>query len=131
MAARSLAELEGAVRRIRAARLDSGSFVLLHIGERRFAFPASLVAELAQAVRLHRFPHTSPQLLGAIIRRGKIVPVYDPRSVFGAKRSFANLFYLLAECKFGAATELFAVPINGEDRARAGRTPAVWKFRRR
>jgi chemotaxis signal transduction protein len=90
------------------------SFVLLHIGERRFAFPAGLVTELAPAVRLHRFPHTSSHLLGAIMRRGKIVPVYDPRSVFGAKRSSANLFYLLSECNFGAATELFAVPINGE-----------------
>jgi chemotaxis signal transduction protein len=90
------------------------SFVLLHIGERRFAFPASLVSELAPAVRLHRFPHTSSHLLGVLMRRGKIVPVYDPRSVFGAKRSSANLFYLLAECKFGDARELFAVPINGE-----------------
>ena len=92
----------------------AGSFVLLHIGERRFAFPAGLVTELAPAVRLHRFPHTSSHLLGVIMRRGKIVPVYDPRSVFGAKRSSANLFYLLAECNFGAARELFAVPINGE-----------------
>ena len=72
----------------------ANSFVLLHIGERRFAFPASLVTELAPAVRLHRFPHTTSQLLGVIMRRGKIVPVYDPRSVFGAKRSSANLFYL-------------------------------------
>jgi chemotaxis signal transduction protein len=92
----------------------AGSFVLLHIGERRFAFPAGLVTELAPAVRLHRFPHTSSHLLGVIMRRGKIVPVYDQRSVFGAKRSSANLFYLLAECNFGAARELFAVPINGE-----------------
>jgi chemotaxis signal transduction protein len=91
-----------------------GSFVLLHIGERQFAFPAGLVTELAPAVRLHRFPHTSSHLLGVIMRRGKIVPVYDPRSVFGVKRSSANLFYLLAECNFGAARELFAVPINGE-----------------
>jgi chemotaxis signal transduction protein len=90
------------------------SFVLLHIGERRFAFPASLVTELAPAVRLHRFPHTSSHLLGVLMRRGKVVPVYDPRSAFGAKRSSANLFYLLAECNFGAARELFAVPINGE-----------------
>jgi chemotaxis signal transduction protein len=90
------------------------SFVLLHIGEHRFALPANLVTELAPPVRLHKFPHTSARVSGVIVRRGKIVPVYDPRVVFGGKRSSANLFYLIAECNFQGATELCAVPVNGE-----------------
>lgn len=91
-----------------------GSFVLLNIGEHRFALPAGLVTELAPPVRLHRFPHTSARVSGVIVRRGKIVPVYDPRPVFGARRSSANLFYLIAECDFGGAAELRAIPVNGE-----------------
>jgi chemotaxis signal transduction protein len=90
------------------------SFVLLHIGERRFALSASLVTELAPPVRLHKVPHTSARVSGVIVRRGKIVPVYDPRAVFGARRSSANLFYLIAECNFGGVSELCAIPVNGE-----------------
>ena len=90
------------------------SFVLLHIGERRFALPTSRVTELAPPVRLHKFPHTSAQVSGVIVRRGKIVPVYDPRAVFGGRRTSANLFYLLAECDFDGTSELCAIPVNGE-----------------
>ena len=53
------------------------SFVLLQVGDHRFALPADIVAELAPPVRLHTFPHTSPLLAGVIVRRGHIVPVYD------------------------------------------------------
>ena len=38
------------------------SFVLLRVGERRFAFPANIVTELAPPVRLHTFPHVSTLL---------------------------------------------------------------------
>ena len=67
------------------------SFVLLHIGERRFALPASRVTELAPPVRLHKFPHTSARVSGVIVRRGKIVPVCDPRVVFGGRAVVGKL----------------------------------------
>jgi chemotaxis signal transduction protein len=92
----------------------SDSFVLLQIGERRFALRASIVNELAPPVRLHRFPHASARVSGVIVRRGKIVPVYDPRAVFGGRRSSANLFYLIADCDFRGASDLYAIPVNGE-----------------
>jgi len=90
------------------------SFVLLHIGERRFALPASLVTELAPPVRLHKFPHVSLRVSGVIVRRGKILPVYDPRPVFGGRRPSSNVFYLIADCDFDGTSGLCAIPVNGE-----------------
>jgi chemotaxis signal transduction protein len=90
------------------------SFVLLHLANRRFALPARLVAELAPPVRLHSFPHTSPLLAGVIVRRGRIVPVYDAARVFSGKTSLANRFYLVARRQFGAQFEMSAIPVDGE-----------------
>ena len=63
------------------------SFVLLQIGRRRVAMPAGNVVELAPPVRLHAFPHTAPFISGVIVRRGRIVPVYDAGSVLTGKSS--------------------------------------------
>jgi chemotaxis signal transduction protein len=90
------------------------SFVLLRIGDRRFAVSADIVAELAPPVRLHTFPHTSPSLTGVIVRRGHIVPVYDSDSVLTGKPSSAHRFYLIARRGFGKAAEFGAIPVNGE-----------------
>lgn len=90
------------------------SFVLLQIGDRRFALSANLVAELAPPVRLHTFPHTSPSIAGVIVRRGHIVPVYDAGPVLVGKPSSAHRFYLIARRRIGKATEFGAIPVNGE-----------------
>jgi chemotaxis signal transduction protein len=90
------------------------SFVLLRLANRRFALPAKLVAELAPPVRLHSFPHTSPLLAGVIVRRGRIVPVYEAARVFGAKSSLLNRFYLIARRQFARGTEMSAIPVDGE-----------------
>jgi chemotaxis signal transduction protein len=90
------------------------SFVLLHLANRRFALPAKLVAELAPPVRLHSFPHTSPLVAGVIVRRGRIVPVYEAARVFGGKSSLANRFYLVARRQFGRSIEMSAIPVDGE-----------------
>ena len=62
-----------------AENADRSSFVLLQVGERRFALLSNIVTELAPPVRLHTFPHTSPLVAGVIVRRGHIVPVYVER----------------------------------------------------
>ena len=67
------------------ANAKENSFVLLQIGNRRVALPAAHVAELAPPVRLHTFPHTTPLLAGVIVRRGRIVPVFDTEPVLGGK----------------------------------------------
>jgi len=92
----------------------STSFVLLRVGERRFAFPANIVTELAPPVRLHTFPHASPLLTGVIVRRARIIPVYDAGSVLTGKRMMSHRFYLIARREFGKATELSAIPVDGE-----------------
>jgi chemotaxis signal transduction protein len=90
------------------------SFVLLQVGRQRYALPADIVAELAPPVRLHAIPHTSPLVSGVIVRRGHIVPVYDAAPVLGAKSSFSHRFYLIARRDFEGASELSAIPVNGE-----------------
>jgi chemotaxis signal transduction protein len=90
------------------------SFVLLHVGNRRVALPAGLVAELAPPVRLHAFPHTSKLIAGVIVRRGRIVPVYEAGVVLGGRRSSSQRFYLIARWQIGNADELGAIPVNGE-----------------
>ena len=90
------------------------SFVLLQLAEQRYALPADLVAELAPPVRLHSFPHTSPLLAGVIVRRGKILPVYDAARALYGKSSLNHRFYLVARRQFGRASEMSAIPVDGE-----------------
>jgi chemotaxis signal transduction protein len=96
------------------------SFVLLQIGNRRVALPAGLVAELAPPVRLHAFPHTSKLIAGVIVRRGRIVPVYEAALVLGGRSSSSQRFYLIARWQIGNASELGAIPVNGECEMVAG-----------
>jgi chemotaxis signal transduction protein len=90
------------------------SFVLLQLAERRFALPAEAVAELAPPVRLHTFPHTSSLLAGVIVRRGRILPVYDAARALSGKGSLAHRFYLVARRRFGETCEMSAIPVDGE-----------------
>jgi hypothetical protein len=90
------------------------SFVLLQIGNRRVALPAGLVAEPAPPVRLHVFPHTSKLISGVIVRRGRIVPVYEAALVLGRRSSSSQRFYLIARWQTGNASDLGAIPVNGE-----------------
>jgi chemotaxis signal transduction protein len=92
---------------------SQNSFVLLRIGAHRFALPAALVAELAPPVKLHAFPHTSNSVSGVIIRRRRILPVYDAGSLLLGKEGGAQQFYLVARCA-GEKNELSAIPVNGQ-----------------
>lgn len=97
-----------------------GAFVILHAGERRFALPAGIVSELAPPLRLHTFPHTSPLVSGVIVRRGRIVPVYDAAPLLPGATVAAQRFYLIARRSFGAASELSAIPVDGEGELATG-----------
>lgn len=90
------------------------SFVLLQLGSRRFALPAGLIAELAPPLPLHSFPHTSALLSGVIVRRSRIVAVYDASQILTGKRSSLHRFYLIARREFGKVSELSAIPVDGE-----------------
>ena len=98
----------------RVLELDSQSFVLMHMGERRFALPANLVAELVPLGRIHAFPHTTPQIEGVLVRRGHIVPVCDFAQVLLKDRLPARRYYLIARRHFDTGTEWTALPVSGE-----------------
>ena len=93
---------------------NAESYVLVQIGGRRFAMPAATVSELAPPVRLHQFPQSSPLVAGVIVRRGRIVPVYDVGLILAGKNSPAHRFYLVAARDFGSARETSAIPVDGE-----------------
>ena len=92
----------------------SGAFVLLQVGDARVALPAGVISELAPPVRLHAFPHSSRFITGVIVRRSRIVPVYDVNSVFARKNSSPQRFYLIAHRRLGTIAELGAIPVDGE-----------------
>jgi chemotaxis signal transduction protein len=93
---------------------NAKSYVLLQIGDRRFALPSAEVSELAPPVRLHQFPHNSPLVSGIIVRRGRLVPVYDVCPLLTGKNSPSHQFYLVARRHFGSASEPAAIPVSGD-----------------
>ena len=90
------------------------SFVLLRLGERRFALPASQVAELVAPSRIFRFPHKSVALEGVILRRGRMIAVCDVAEQLTGKRLDARRFNLLATRKYGHQLDWIAIPVSGE-----------------
>lgn len=96
------------------AAQGASSFVILQVGERRLALPAAIVAELSPPVRMHSFPHETPSILGVIVRRGHIIPVYDAASALGIRPSSGQRFFLITRRRFGTAREFGAIPVNGD-----------------
>jgi len=97
-----------------ATEIELQSFVLLRLGERRFAVSAKQIAELVAPSRVFRFPHKTPKLEGVILRRGRIVPVCDVSEILLGKRLTSRRFYLIAVRNYGTQREWVAVPVTGE-----------------
>ncbi len=97
-----------------SAELELQSFVLLRLGERRFAVSAGQIAELVSPSRIFRFPHRTPKLEGVILRRGRIVPVCDVSEMLLGKRLTSRRFYLIAVRNYGTQREWVAIPVTGE-----------------
>jgi len=93
---------------------DLQSFVLLRLGERRFAVSASQIAELVAPSRVFRFPHRTPKMEGVILRRGRIVPVCDVSEALLGKRLSSRRFYLITARQYGTQREWVAMPVSGE-----------------
>ena len=92
----------------------ANTYVLLQVANRRFALPSKIVSELAPPVRLHTFPHTSTIVSGVIVRRGRIVPVYDVARILLGRSSSVHCFYLIVERDFPNGPEGSAIPVSGE-----------------
>lgn len=91
----------------------ANSYVLFPVGQKRFALPAAAVTELAQPDRLHTFPHTTPLLVGVLVRRNRIVPVFDAAEVLIGPGVPSRKFYLIAR-RSGQQNEWIAIPVTGE-----------------
>ena len=96
------------------AETELQSFVLLRLGDRRFAVSANQIAELVAPSRVFRFPHNTPEVEGVILRRGRIVPVCDVAEKLLGNRLRARRFYLIAQRCYGAQTEWVALPVTGD-----------------
>ncbi len=90
------------------------SFVLVQIGDRRVALPAGIVVEMVPPVLLHVFPHTTPSIAGVIVRRGRIVPVFDASALLFSHALPEERYYLVARRGAGHRGELSAIAVNGE-----------------
>jgi chemotaxis signal transduction protein len=97
-----------------STELELQAFVLLRLGERRFAVSANQIAELVAPSRIFRFPHRTLKLEGVILRRGRIVPVCDVSEVLLGKRLTSRRFYLIALRNYGTQKEWVAMPVSGE-----------------
>ena len=97
-----------------SAELELQSFVLLRLGERRFAVAANQIAELVAPSRVFRFPHRTPKIEGVILRRGRIVPVCDVAEALVGKKLATRRLYLIAVRHYGAQREWVALPVTGE-----------------
>jgi chemotaxis signal transduction protein len=96
------------------AETELQSFVLLRLGERRFAVAANQIAELVPPSRIFRFPHHTSEVEGVILRRGRIVPVCDVAEKLIGKGLKSRRFYLIAQRNYGAQTEWVALPVTGD-----------------
>ena len=90
------------------------SFVLLRLGERRFALKANQIAELVAPSRVFRFPHHTAALEGVLLRRGRIVPVCDVSERLVGKKLTMRRFYLIANRFWGSHRESVALPVSGD-----------------
>lgn len=93
---------------------DSESFVLLRLGERRFAVAAGNIAELVAPSRIFRFPHRTKEIEGVILRRGRIVPVCDVAEQLIGKSLTSRRFYLIAQRRYATQVEWIALPVTGD-----------------
>jgi chemotaxis signal transduction protein len=92
----------------------ANSFVVFPIGRKRFAVPAAVVSELAQPDTPQVFPHTTPLLVGVLVRRGRIVPVCDVAQVLVGPHAPIRKFYLIATRNTAPEPELVAIPVTDE-----------------
>jgi len=105
--------------------LASHSFVLLRLGDRRFALTSGQISELVAPSRIFRFPHHTPETEGVILRRGRIVPVCDVAERLSGTKLTARRFYLIAIRKYESQSEWIAIPVTGEcELINAEMTPA-------
>ena len=99
------------------------AFVLLRLGEQRFAVRAESVEELAGSSRFQKFPHKTPLVEGVIVRRKRLIAVRDVASVLTGRAVTSHRFYLIVRQRYGAVTEPEAIPVSGDCELLSGVIP--------
>jgi chemotaxis signal transduction protein len=89
-------------------------FVVFPAGELHCAVPAASVAELTLPQEVYTFPHTSSEILGVILRRGRVIPLYDLAGLLKLQASAPAHYHLIAHRHTAGVTELAAIPVSGE-----------------
>lgn len=90
------------------------SLVMFPMRKQRFAMHSGMLRELAPPVRLHKFPHTTQGILGVIVRRGQLIPVYDAGSLLVGRASTIHKFYLIVQLHPDNSGDVAAIPVDGE-----------------
>ncbi|HUJ41746.1 MAG TPA: chemotaxis protein CheW [Candidatus Acidoferrales bacterium] len=109
-----------------ASEWTEANYVLLRLGpggRDRFALPAGDVEELAGASRLQKFPHTTKQVDGVIVRRKRVVAVRDVSTLLTGRALAFHRFYLIVRRRYGSAVELEAIPVSGDCELLSGVIP--------
>jgi chemotaxis signal transduction protein len=89
------------------------TYVVFPLGVRRFALPTTNVVELSRSGLVQKFPHTTPGMLGILIRRGEILPVWDVAETLLGPGKVALKYWLITR-RNSSGEELTAIPVSGE-----------------
>ena len=89
------------------------TFVIFPLGERRYALGSAEVIELLPSGKVQTFPHTTPGLHGVLVRRGKILPVWDVARTLAGGSTAMQKYYLVTRRNFGGE-EWTAIPVSGD-----------------
>jgi len=93
---------------------DEKKFVVFPAGTLHCAIPAACVAELTLPQEVYTFPHTSSEILGVILRRGRVIPLYDLAGLLKLPACAPAHYHLIALRHTAEASELAAIPVSGE-----------------
>ncbi len=89
------------------------SMVVFPLGDRRFALPTADVVELSRPGVIQTFPHTTPGIMGVLVRRGEVLPVWDvARALLGTDDATQKFFLVVR--RNSAGSEPTALLISGE-----------------
>jgi chemotaxis signal transduction protein len=99
------------------------AYVLLRLGEQRFAVHAEKVEELAGSSHFQTFPHNTRRVEGVIVRRKRVIAVRDVASLLIGRPLASHRFYLIVRQRYGAVVEAEAIPVTGDCELLSGVIP--------
>jgi chemotaxis signal transduction protein len=90
------------------------TYVIFPLGNQRYAVDSADVVELVGSGKVQTFPHSTPGLLGVLMRRNIVLPVWDIAQALIGPDGAPQKYFLIARCKFAECEERTAIPVSGE-----------------